>query len=756
MKKHLTLFLILFIATVLFSQPEGALKLNDGWKFQPGDDVNYSKPIYDDSNWKPIEITKIWDYQGYDKLDGYAWYRIRFVIPSSLKESSLLKDSLKIFLGRIDDYDQTFLNGKIIGVNGRKTFVFNSNDFSFTKEEPIPWAKDRRYTLGVDDPRILWDKENVIAVRVYDQGGAGGMYTGAYIGMSQALEYLSINYKEIPFVNKNGSQSKKFSVTNNSASLILKGTFTISALNKLTEKSYFVKKSKLILAPNSSSEFSVSVKNHDQSTKITYTFELDNSKEKISYSEETAYILTPKPSDKPRINSAKVFGARPNNPFLFKVAATGKAPLTYEAKNLPQGLSIDKSTGIITGKVSERGEYKVALTVKNKLGTANSELKIKIGNEIALTPPMGWNSWNCWGLAVDQQKVIASARTFVQKGLVNHGWTYINIDDGWEIEGSLPEPKRDAAGTILVNNKFPNMKAIGDTLHSLGLKFGIYSSPGTVTCGNYTGSYKHELKDAQLYGFWGIDYLKYDWCSYGEIAKDNSLEELMKPYFVMRKALNQVDRDIVYSLCQYGMGKVWEWGETVGGDSWRTTGDITDTWKSMSDIGFSQVENAKYAKPSNWNDPDMLVVGWVGWGPRLHPTRLTPDEQYTHISLWCLLSSPLLIGCDLTRLDDFTLNLLTNDEVIALNQDPLGKQATPIIKQGNFQVWMKELEDGTKAIGIFNLGEETEKYQLNFSEINLSSKLKLRDLWRQKNLGESKDKFETLIPSHGVVLIKTL
>ncbi len=755
--RNIYAFLILIcLYTIISAQPDGAIKLNDGWKFKVGDDLKNLNHLLDESSWQNISITKVWDYQGFDKLDGYAWYRIKFIIPSSLKETSMLKDSLKIFLGRIDDYNQTFLNGQLIGVNGRTASAFNSSDDSFTKEQPVPWAKDRRYTLRLDDPRILWDKENVIAVRVYDQGGAGGMYTGASVGMSQALEYLSINYKDIPFVNKGNSQSKKFRVTNNSASLILKGTFTISAVNKLTQKPYFVKKSKLILTQKAVSDFTVSVKNQDQSTKLTYTFELDNSKEKISYYEETSYILTPKPSDKPTITGTKVFGARPNNPFLFKVAATGKAPLIYSAKNLPNGLTIDKATGIITGKVAERGEYIVSLSVKNKFGTGASELKIKIGNEIALTPPMGWNSWNCWGLAVDQQKVIASARTFAHKGLVNHGWTYINIDDGWEIEGSLPDPKRDAAGTIQVNNKFPNMKALGDTLHSLGLKFGIYSSPGPLTCGGYTASYQYELKDAQLYGFWGIDYLKYDWCSYDEIAKDNSREELMKPYFVMRKALNQVDRDIVYSLCQYGMGKVWEWGETVGGDAWRTTGDITDTWQSMRDIGFSQIENSKFAKPSNWNDPDMLVVGWVGWGPRLHPTRLTPDEQYTHISLWCLLSSPLLIGCDLTRLDDFTLNLLTNDEVLAIDQDPLGKQATPIIKQGNIQVWIKDLEDGTKAIGIFNLGDEAEKYQLNFSEASLSSKLKLRDLWRQKNLGEFKNHFDALIPSHGVVLIKTM
>jgi hypothetical protein len=206
----------------------------------------------------------------------------------------------------------------------------------------------------------------------------------------------------------------------------------------------------------------------------------------------------------------------------------------------------------------------------------------------------------------------------------------------------------------------------------------------------------------------GIDYLKYDWCSYGQIARDNSLPELKKPYQMMRGALNQTNRDIVFSLCQYGMGNVWEWGEGVGGNLWRTTGDITDTWASMTGIGFNQNVQGQYAGPGHWNDPDMLIVGWVGWGPSLHPTRLSASEQYTHISLWALLAAPLLLGNDLSRIDDFTLNLLTNDEVLAINQDPLGKQAMQVKTGEMTQIWVKELENGSKAIGVFNL-DNTDK-----------------------------------------------
>jgi hypothetical protein len=275
-----------------------------------------------------------------------------------------------------------------------------------------------------------------------------------------------------------------------------------------------------------------------------------------------------------------------------------------------------------------------------------------------------------------------------------------------------------------------------------------------LTCGGYTASYKYELNDARSFAEWGVDYLKYDWCSYDGIAKDTSLAERKKPYFVMRDALDAVNRDIVYSLCQYGMSKVWQWGDEVGGNLWRTTGDITDTWESMKEIGFNQTENLPYAGPGHWNDPDMLVVGWVGWGPNLHPTRLSPDEQYTHISLWCLLSSPLLIGCDLQRLDTFTLNLLTNDEVIAINQDPLGNQASQVILEGDMQVWLKNLADGNKAVGIFNLADSTVHYPFNFATAGLPEDLNVRDLWRQKDLGKFTGTLETSIPSHGVVLLK--
>ena len=318
---------------------------------------------------------------------------------------------------------------------------------------------------------------------------------------------------------------------------------------------------------------------------------------------------------------------------------------------------------------------------------------------------MGWNSWNCFACDVNEANVRAAADAMVASGLINHGWTYINIDDCWEAG-------RDADGNVLSNQKFPDMKALTDYVHSKGLKIGLYSSPGPKTCAGHEGSYKHEELDARRYGEWGFDYLKYDWCSYGEIVPNPDHDGFMKPYQVMRAALDKVPRDIVFSLCQYGMGNVWEWGAQVGGNCWRTTGDITDTWSSMAGIGFGQAGHEKFAGPGHWNDPDMLVVGYVGWSAKVRPTRLTPNEQYTHISLWCLLCSPLLIGCDMTKLDDFTLNLLTNDEVLDVSQDPLGRQAGRIAKNGSLEIWAKDLEDGSKAVGLFNRGEDQAEHDL--------------------------------------------
>jgi len=475
-----------------------------------------------------------------------------------------------------------------------------------------------------------------------------------------------------------------------------------------------------------------------------------------------AVILTPRAGPQPRLNGARVFGLRPGHPCLYTVAATGERPMTFSAEGLPAGLALDPCSGRLTGATTERGMFNVRVQARNIRGTAQRALRLVMGDQICLTPPMGWNSWNCFAGAVTAEKVKAAADAMVASGLIQHGWQYINIDDFWQVhrdstDPTLQGPHRDAQGRILPNPRFPDMKELADYIHSRGLKAGLYSSPGPWTCGGCVASWQHELQDAQSYAAWGFDYLKYDWCSYDDVAprgKKRTLDDLKKPYLVMRDALRQQPRDIVFSLCQYGMGQVWEWGAAVGGHCWRTTGDITDTWESLSEIGFSQAGHEPFAGPGHWNDPDMLIVGLVGWGPQLHPTRLTPHEQYTHISLWCLLSSPLLIGCDMTRLDEFTLGLLTNDEVLEVNQDPLGRQAARVVQEGEGEVWAKDMEDGSKAVGLFNRGAQETRVRAPWSVLGLQGKHKVRDLWRQRNLGEFDGPFEASVPAHGVVLVR--
>ena len=464
---------------------------------------------------------------------------------------------------------------------------------------------------------------------------------------------------------------------------------------------------------------------------------------------EEAVVLTPPAPRTPRINGASVFGVRPGHPFLFQIPATGDRPMEFSADNLPAGLQLDSKTGLIAGIATVKpGDYVATLRATNALGISEEKFKIVIGDQIALTPPMGWNSWNCFAQAVDDKKIRAAAAAMVSSGLINHGWTYINIDDTWQ-------GKRDENGDIQPNEKFSDMKALAEYVHSKGLKIGIYSSPGPKTCAGFEGSWQHQQQDAQQYAAWDFDYLKYDWCSYDQV-QDQSLperERLMKPYQVMNTALGKVNRDIVYSLCQYGMGDVWKWGAQAGGNCWRTTGDITDTWGSMANNGFGSAGEEQFAGPGHWNDPDMLVVGKLGWG-KLRPTRLTPNEQYTHISLWCLLSAPLLLGCDLSQLDNFTISLLSNDEVLAVDQDPLGKQASRIYQNGDLEIWAKDMEDGSKAVGLFNRSELETNVEVKWSGLGISGEHRVRDLWRQKDLGDFANSFTAEVPRHGVVLVR--
>jgi len=455
----------------------------------------------------------------------------------------------------------------------------------------------------------------------------------------------------------------------------------------------------------------------------------------------------------PRLNYPRITGATPGRPFLFRIPASGEGPLTFAARNLPAGLTLDRHTGVITGALRKAGHTAVHVTITGAKGHTSGDIVI-VGGEhrLALTPPLGWNSWNVWAAAVDDAKVRAAADALVESGLAAQGYTYVNIDDAWE-------GPRDANGNITSNEKFPDMKALTAYVHSKGLKIGIYSSPGPRTCQQrFAGSWQHEAQDAKQWADWGFDYIKYDWCSYSETLPQQRgmppLDQLQKPYRLMRGILDSLPRDLVFSLCQYGWGDVWTWGNEVGGDLWRVTGDITDTWSSMSGIGFAQTGHEKYAGPSGWNDTDMLVVGQLGWGRTPRETHLTPDEQLTHISLWALQAAPLIIGADLSQADSFTVNLLGNPEVLAVDQDSLGRSAGRTLQNGRTEVWARPLSDGTMAVGLFNRDLVPRTVSVKWSDLGRSGSQPVRDLWLHQDLGAKPDGFSVVVPRHGVVLVK--
>ena len=357
-------------------------------------------------------------------------------------------------------------------------------------------------------------------------------------------------------------------------------------------------------------------------------------------------------------------------------------------------------------------------------------------NGLARTPPMGWNSWNKFASRVDDATVRTIADAVVSSGMKDAGYIYINIDDTWEAG-------RDAQGNIQTNKKFPDMKALADYVHSKGLKLGIYSSPGPNTCAGYEGSYGHEEQDARTYAAWGIDYLKYDWCGARNLYTD---EEMPAVYQIMGDALLKQKRPIVYSLCQYGRQDVWKWGPEVGGNLWRTTGDIRDAWDSMTRIGFSQNDLAPYAKPGHWNDPDMLEVG---------NGAMTNDEYKTHMSLWAILAAPLLAGNDLRSMTPEILAILTNKEVIAIDQDKLGKQGQRVWQTGEQEIWTRQLNGGATAVAIFNRAKDEAKITVKASDLKLAGKWKARDLWTHQEVTWPADgEYSVTVPSHGVLMLR--
>src|SRR5215469_8519278 len=356
-------------------------------------------------------------------------------------------------------------------------------------------------------------------------------------------------------------------------------------------------------------------------------------------------------------------------------------------------------------------------------------------NGLGKTPPMGWNSWNHFRGQIDDAGVRGMADALVSSGMKDAGYVFVNIDDTWQ-------GQRDANGNITTNKRFPDMKALTDYVHGKGLKIGIYSGPGPRTCANYEGSYGHEAQDAKQYAAWGFDYLKYDWCSASAIYKP---EDMHAVYQKMGDALTATGRPIVFSLCQYGEANVQEWGPSVGGNLWRTTGDIQDNWRSMTTIGFSQNDLAKWAAPGHFNDPDMLEIGNGG---------MSDTEYRTHMSLWSILAAPLLAGNDIRTMSPATKEILMNTDVIAIDQDKAGHQGHRASQNGDIEIWVKPLADGGTAVAMFNRGESEASIKADWAQLGIGKAKRVRDLWAHKDLSGAETGYTATVPAHGVAMLR--
>jgi alpha-galactosidase len=453
---------------------------------------------------------------------------------------------------------------------------------------------------------------------------------------------------------------------------------------------------------------------------------------------------------------------RPGHPFLYHLPTTGDRPMQFSADKLPKGLTLDARTGNITGVLDKTGSYNVTFHANNSLGSSEKHFKIVVGETISLTPAMGWNSWNHYAGRITQDIVLQNAKAMADSGLIDHGWSYVNIDDTWQ--GKRGGDFHGLQG----NEKFPDIKGLCDQIHAMGLKFGIYSTPWETSYATFPGGssenaeglwtkpaektvknkkilpcaiapYHFYTNDANQWGQWGVDYLKYDW---NPIEAPETKE--------MGDALRNSGRDIIFSLSN-NLHPTNAPSVTPLANSWRTTGDIKANWASMSSKGFGQDKWRQYSGPGHWNDPDMLEIATA----EKNQPGLTHDEEYTHMSLWCLVNSPLLLACDMSVLDDFTKNLLMNDEVISVSQDSLGDQAVEIARDGDARVYAKKLADGTKAVGLFNTGTNgTITVTVKWSDLKVSGNENVRDLWRQKDLGKFKDSFSLPVGPHNAELVK--
>lgn len=472
---------------------------------------------------------------------------------------------------------------------------------------------------------------------------------------------------------------------------------------------------------------------------------------------EEAVILTPPPGPAPRINGPKIYGARPGHPFLYRIPCTGERPMKFAAMNLPEGIALDPATGILRGTTPAQGEYAITFTAENAKGRTERAFKLVAGDTLSLTPQMGYNHWYAHYNRITQKMMEEAADVLLSSGMADAGYEYVNVDDCW-MKKRGDEPYRDADGAALPNKDFPDMKALADYIHARGLKAGLYTSPGPWTCGGYVGAHEHEAAEVKRYAEWGYDFLKYDWCSYSGVAGRNpDLAAMQKPYRLIGDLLRQQNRDMVLNLCQYGMGDVWKWGKEIGGQSWRTGGDLGFELHRIHNIALRNVEIGAHNGPGGWNDPDYIQIGYIGAAHGMglpKPCPLTPNEQYSFMSMWCLLPAPLFFSGDMTRLDPFTLGILCSPELIEVNQDALGRSARAVKLDGDTFLMVKELEGGALAVGFCNKGELPVEIAAKWSDLGVSGKQAVRDLWRQKDLGVFEDSIATTVPRHGTTVFK--
>jgi alpha-galactosidase len=494
-------------------------------------------------------------------------------------------------------------------------------------------------------------------------------------------------------------------------------------------------------------------------------------------------ILTPLPAAAPRINGPKVYGARPGKIFVYRIPCQGERPLRFEAQGLPPGLELDTAKGVITGTTpAEKGRYPVMFIATNARGAATRPFTLVVGDQLALTPPTGWNSWGGYMLFISDAIVRKAADLIVARGLADVGFQYVSIDDCWmrispenyaarapakkrQHEGfdydGLIGDTRDADGRILPNKHFPDMKALTDYVHSHGLRAGLYSSPGPFTCQNFAGSAGHEQQDAEQYARWGFDLLKYDQCSAGVV-----LAELKKkpgfqvPTFwqPMADAIRGQNRDILFNLCQYGQAEPWTWAPTLGMQSWRIGGDLNHHVDSY----FTQAlriatELRAYSKPGQWNDPDYMYIHKIrDFKKMVAPTAEIPldtNQRYQYVTLWSIIGSPFFFSCDIDAIDDFTIRLLSNADVLNINQDELGDVAQVIRNKDDAVLMLKRLADGSKVLAVFNRNPKQEaRVEVSWGKLGICCEPMVYDVWRQKDVGAVMGGLDVYLSPNGVGL----